>query len=60
MQLKQQMDELTSELTIKEKSVMKLKDDNKILSKKISENKVEKVHIATYMHVAISIEKTHP
>ena len=41
MQMKQRLDELTSELIIKEKSVMKLKDDNKILSKKISEKKVE-------------------
>ena len=41
MQLKQQLDELTSELTTKEKNLMELKNDNKILSKKVSENKVE-------------------
>ena len=38
-------------------SVIKLKDDNKILLKKVSEKKVEKVH--TYMYQYRKI-KAHP
>ena len=44
------MDELTSELTMKEKCIMKLKDENKILSKKVSENKIEQLEkVHTYV-----------
>ena len=55
-QLKQQMDDLTSELAIKEKSVIKLKDDdNKIL---LSEKKVELLEkVQTYMY---QYSKAHP
>ena len=38
-QLEKEVNELTSELTVKGKDILKLRDDNKLLLKKISESK---------------------
>ena len=38
-QLEKEVIELTSELTVKGKDILKLRDDNKLLLKKISESK---------------------
>ena len=40
-QLEKEVNELTLELTVKGKDILKLRDDNKRLSKKISESKVK-------------------
>ena len=39
--LEKEVNELTSESTVKGKDILKLRDDNKRLSKKISESKVK-------------------
>ena len=40
-QLEKEVNDLTSQLTVKGKDILKLRDDNKRLSKKISESKVK-------------------
>ena len=40
-QLEKEVNDLTSQLTVKGKDFLKLRDDNKRLSKKISESKVK-------------------
>ena len=47
IQLKEEVDELTSLLTIKESEIMKLKDDNRMLLKKVSKIKESKASAET-------------
>ena len=62
-QLQEEVNELTSRLTMKEKDVIRLADDNKLLLKKISEykqieNTDDKVwtYIRTYIHMYVRVQ----
>ena len=55
-QLTEKIDELTSELTIKKREITRLTDSNKLLSKKISENRsvqLSTVRIGIHMYIHI-------